>query len=83
MIEKVTAKEIGILIRNTRVSLGLNQTRLAKVCNVNIMFLSDLERGKATCEVDKVLLVLRKLRIQVKFIIPEIKHHIDDIKVCH
>lgn len=61
----MTAKEIGEAIRNRRKELGLNQADVAMGCHVGTRFLSDLENGKETAEIGKVLMVLQMLGIDV------------------
>lgn len=63
--EAMTTKEIGETIKNRRKALGLNQADVALGCHVGSRFLSDLENGKETAEIGKVLLVLQMLGIEV------------------
>jgi y4mF family transcriptional regulator len=51
-------KEIGQIIRKKRKEYGLTQTEAAGLCNVGTRFLSELENGKPTLRVGKVLHVL-------------------------
>lgn len=63
---KVTAPaDIGQMIRNKRKEDGLSLTEAAALCNVGYRFFSDLENGKATARLDKILQVLRGLGIDV------------------
>lgn len=63
---KVTAPaDIGQMIRNKRKEDGLSLTEAAALCNVGYRFFSDLENGKATARLDKVLQALRGLGIDV------------------
>lgn len=52
---------LGRLIRKRRKSLGLNQTELAGVAGTSLRFLSELERGKPTAQLDATLRVLAAL----------------------
>ena len=61
----ITAKEFGSLIRTTRKRQQLTQAELAGVCGVGVRFIVDLESGKATCQLEKTLLVLQMLGIQL------------------
>ncbi|MFC1595766.1 helix-turn-helix transcriptional regulator [Candidatus Margulisiibacteriota bacterium] len=54
-----TAKDIGCLLRSKRKELGINQAVAAGMCNTGVRFFSELENGKPTLEIDKVLHVLR------------------------
>lgn len=60
-----TTKDIGMLIRQKRKSLNLTQQTLAMSCNVGIRFISELENGKPTCEIEKVLNVIFNLGIKI------------------
>lgn len=61
------AKELGEIIRNRRKSLGMNQADLALVSGTGVRFISDLENGKDTCEIGKVLKVLENLGMDPAF----------------
>ena len=52
------ASDIGKAIRQKRKEIGMTQTEAAGLCNVGIRFLSELENGKPTLEIDKVLQVV-------------------------
>lgn len=52
---------IGRIIRNERKGLGLRQDELAAASRVGLRFLVELERGKPTVQVGKVLDVLAAL----------------------
>ena len=58
-------KDIGNLVKKTRKKQGLTQVQLAQLSNVGTRFLSDLEKGKPTCEVEKTLKVLSNLGIKL------------------
>ena len=58
-------KELGKLIRDKRKEKGLTQSELAMYCNTGIRFISDLENGKPTMQVEKVLVVLSMLALNV------------------
>ena len=57
--------DIGHIIRQRRKEGKLTLLETAAVCNVNYRFLSELENGKATAQVGKVLQVLYGLGINV------------------
>lgn len=56
-------KALGLLVRTRRKELGLNQTELADVAQTTLRFISELERGKQTAQLDGVLRVLAALGI--------------------
>lgn len=58
-------KDIGNLVKETRKKQELTQIQLAQLSNVGTRFLSDLEKGKPTCEVEKTLKVLSNLGIKL------------------
>jgi HTH-type transcriptional regulator/antitoxin HipB len=57
---------LGPLIRARRKQLGLNQTDLADVARTTLRFISELERGKPTAQLDGVLRVLAALGIELE-----------------
>ena len=61
----ISTKDIGKLIKETRKKQGLTQVQLAQLSNLVTRFLSDLENGKPTCEVEKTLKVLLNLGIKL------------------
>jgi HTH-type transcriptional regulator / antitoxin HipB len=60
------SEALGGLIRKRRKSLGLNQTELAGVAGTSLRFLSELERGKPTAQLDATLRVLAALGIRLE-----------------
>ncbi len=58
-------KQLGQFNRSERKSQGLRQMDLASAIGVGIVFLSDLENGKPTAEIGKVLQVLHGLSLNV------------------
>ena len=63
----VTTEQIGAVVRQARLAQGLRQDQLAAAAGVGIRFLVELERGKPTVRLAKVLAVLDALgcRLQV------------------
>ena len=63
----VTVEEIGAVVRQARLAQGLRQDQLAAAAGVGLRFLVELERGKPTVRLGKVLAVLDALgcRLQV------------------
>lgn len=56
-----SAVQIGRQVRHTRQQLGLTQPQLALAVGVGIRFIVELEAGKSTVQLDKVLQVLSGL----------------------
>lgn len=66
-LEKVkNINEIGYLVRRKRKELGLSQMDAAGLLGVGVRFLSELERGKQTLAVGKVLQVIEGLGLEVQ-----------------
>jgi len=62
---KYTPRDIGRLVRETRKGLGVTQKELALTSGTGIRFIIELEKGKETAEIGKVLTILRTLGIQL------------------
>lgn len=61
----VTPESIGDAVRRSRKAQGVTQEDLALTSGTGLRFISDLERGKPTCQLGKVLTVLHTLGIKV------------------
>ena len=61
MKEIQTCKILGEEVRVRRKALNLTQAELAMTSGTGVRFVGDLENGKETCHVGKVLTVLRTL----------------------
>jgi HTH-type transcriptional regulator / antitoxin HipB len=60
-----TPQEIGKIAREARKRLGVTQKDLALTSGTGLRFVIDLEKGKETCQIGKVLTVLQTLGIQI------------------
>lgn len=58
--------EIGKFIRARRKELKVTQRDLAMFSNTGLRFIVDIEKGKATCQIGKVLTVLQILGIKIE-----------------
>lgn len=60
--------ELGKIVKQARKNAGLRQAQAAALCCVGTRFLSDLENGKPTLRLGKVLQVLKGfgLRVDIK-----------------
>jgi len=65
MATKHTPETIGNLVRKTRKALGATQKDLALTSGTGLRFIIELERGKPTCQLAKVLTVLNTLGIEI------------------
>ncbi len=61
----VTVADIGAAIRAKRLAIGMQQEQLAALAGVGPRFLSEVENGKESAEIGKVLQVLRRLGLDV------------------
>lgn len=59
-----SAKDLGSCVRAHRKAQGATQTEFAALCGVGVRFISDLENGKPTVELGKVLQVLNCLGLE-------------------
>jgi HTH-type transcriptional regulator/antitoxin HipB len=59
------SKQLGKAIRDQRKAVGLTQLDAAGLCGVGERFLSELERGKTTAELGKVLQVITRLGLRL------------------
>lgn len=57
--------EIGRLVRTHRKAQAATQGEFASLCGVGVRFISDLENGKPTMELGKVLQVLQCLGLEI------------------
>jgi y4mF family transcriptional regulator len=62
------AKEIGKLIKSTRKKLKVTQRNLAFTSGTGMRFIIELEQGKPTCQLEKVLTVLNTLGLKLSII---------------
>ena len=60
-----SVETISKAIRTRRTQLGLTQAETAEICNVGARFFSELENGKQTLQISKVLHCLEMLGINL------------------
>lgn len=60
-----SAEDLGRLIRARRKALRVDQAELAGFAGSGVRFLSELERGKATARIGKILAVLDALGLEI------------------
>ena len=60
-----SAKDVGSAVRGARKKAGLTQRELASACGCGVRFLSDLENGKPTIELDRAIRVLNTLSLDL------------------
>jgi y4mF family transcriptional regulator len=64
----VDARTLGLAIRARRKHDGLTLAEVAGLTNVGIRFLSELENGKPTVRLDKLLHVIAALGLQLQIV---------------
>jgi y4mF family transcriptional regulator len=67
---KMDSHALGSIVREERKAQGLRQSELAAACGVGVRFIVDLEAGKPTVQLGKVLKVLATLGCDVSIVIP-------------
>ena len=70
---KYTPETIGELVKSTRKTMGVTQKDLAMTSGTGLRFIIEMERGKPTCQVGKVLTVLQTLGVKIELIPPATK----------
>lgn len=66
----MTTEQIGTVVRQARLAQGLRQDPLAAAAGVGVRFLVELERGKPTVRLAKVLAVLDALGCRLEVTLP-------------
>ena len=61
----MSTKELGELLRKKRKDQGRTQARVAEHCGLSPRFISEVERGKASAEIGKVLYLLATLGVDL------------------
>lgn len=61
----LSTAELGQIVRKTRKQLGATQADLALTSGTGLRFIVDLEKGKETCQIGKILAVLQTLGIRI------------------
>ncbi len=62
----ISPKQLGATIRARRKQLKVTQKDLALTCGTGLRFIIDLEKGKPTCQIGKILQVLRALGLKLQ-----------------
>lgn len=59
------SKSFGSIIKERRKSLGYTQEQLSANTGISMSFISDLENGKPTCELNKAIIIAKLLSMDV------------------
>lgn len=62
---------LGRVIRDTRRALGITQPDLALSVGVGVRFIVDIEKGKPTAQIGKIMQVLGALGICTQLVSPD------------
>ncbi len=60
------SSSLGSFIKNIRKAQKLTQDEVAGLSGTGLRFIVDLEKGKPTCQIEKVLGVIKVLGIRIK-----------------
>jgi len=60
-----STKDLGELLRKKRKDQGLTQVQVAEHCGLSPRFISEVERGKTSAEIGKVLYLLETLGVDL------------------
>lgn len=60
---RYTPTDIGQIVRSARKNIGVTQRELSLTSGTGMRFIVELERGKPTCQIGKVLVVLNTLGV--------------------
>lgn len=72
-IEGYSFVKIGAFIRERRKQLKVTQKDLAMTSNTGLRFIGDIEKGKPTCQIGKILTVLQTLGIKIELSVSDAK----------
>ena len=67
---KYAPQQIGQLVKKARKTLGVTQKDLALTSGTGLRCIIELEQGKATCQIGKVLTVLHTLGVTMQLTLP-------------
>ena len=71
-IPLTSASQLGEAIRRVRKQSGLTQREAAALCNVSLPFLNQVEQGKPTAQIGKVLAVCGRFGIGFHLTLPAV-----------
>lgn len=66
-----TAEDLGRLIREQRKRQGLRQTDLAAIIGASHVFVGDVEKGKPSVQLGRVLRLLDELGLELRLSVPD------------
>ena len=69
-MKATTPEQLGAIIRARRKQLRVTQKDLALTCGTGLRFIIDLEKGKPTCQIGKMLQVIQALGLKLQITDP-------------
>ena len=66
----LSPEQLGAAIRARRRQLKVTQKDVAMTCGTGLRFIIDLEKGKPTCQIGKILQVLQALGLKLQIASP-------------
>jgi y4mF family transcriptional regulator len=66
-----TTEDLGRLIRDQRKRQGLRQTDLAAIIGASHVFVGDVEKGKPSVQLGRVLRLLDELGLELRLSVPD------------
>lgn len=61
----INTESIGKVIRERRKQLGYTQGFIAEFTGLSVSFISDVERGKSTAEIGKIIILINTLGLDM------------------
>ena len=61
----INTESIGKVIRERRKALGYTQGFIADFTGLSVSFISDVERGKSTAEIGKIIMLINTLGLDL------------------
>ena len=69
---RLTPEKVGELVKTARQRVGVTQRALALTSGTGLRFIIELEKGKPTCQIGKVLAVINTLGIDIALKLPAV-----------
>lgn len=67
-----SVRDLGSIVREVRKAQGIRQDELATMIPASHVFVIEVEKGKSSAQIGKVLDLLRELGIRVSVDVPEV-----------
>jgi transcriptional regulator with XRE-family HTH domain len=65
-----SSRQFGNLVKRVRRAHHMTQKELAAACGTGVRYIQELEKGKASCELEKALVVASMLGIRLEARLP-------------